>query len=53
MNNESNRKKLCVPSLVLGIIGVFFSLFLPFISYGCSIPGLAIAFSKKKKDYNS
>lgn len=53
MNNENNRKKLCVPSLVLGIIGVFFSLFLPFVSYGCSIPGLAIAFSKKRADYNS
>ena len=53
MNNECNRKKLCVPSLVLGIVGVFFSLFLPFVSYGCSIPGLAIGLNKKKKDYNS
>lgn len=53
MNNENNRRKLCVPSLVLGIVGVFFSLFLPFVSYGCSIPGLVIAFNNKKKDYNS
>lgn len=53
MNNETSRKKLCVPSLVLGIVGVFFSLFLPFVSYGCSIPGLAIAFSKKRSEYNS
>ncbi len=53
MNNENSRRKLCVPSLVLGIVGVFFSLFLPFVSYGCSIPGLVIAFNKKKKDYNS
>ena len=53
MNNENGRRKLCVSSLVLGIIGVFFSLFLPFVSYGCSIPGLVIAFNKQKKDYNS
>lgn len=53
MNNENNRRKLCVPSLVLGIVGVLFSLFLPFVSYGCSIPGLVIAFNKKKKDYNT
>ena len=53
MNNENSRKKLCVPSLVLGIVGVFFSLFLPFVSYGCSLPGLIIGIKKKKKDYNS
>ena len=53
MDNENSRKKLCVSSLVLGIVGVFFSLFLPFVSYGCSIPGLLIGFNKKKKDYNS
>ena len=53
MNNDNNRKKLCVPSLVLGIVGVFFSLFLPFVSYGCSIPGLVIGLKKQKKDYNS
>ncbi len=53
MNNENNRRKLCVPSLVLGIVGVVFSLFLPFISYGCSIPGLALAFRNRKKEYNT
>ena len=53
MNNDNNSKKLCVPSLVLGIVGLFFSLFLPFVSYGCSIPGLVIGLKKQKKDYNS
>lgn len=53
MNNESNVKKLCVPSLVLGIVGVFFSVCIPVVSYSCSIPGLAIALKKKKKNYNS
>ncbi len=53
MDNENNNKKLCIPSLVLGIVGVVFSLFLPFVSYGCSIPGLAIALKKNKKNYNT
>lgn len=53
MNNENSQKKLCVPSLVLGIVGVFFSLFLPFVSYGCSIPGLVIGMKNKRKNYNS
>ncbi|MBQ5320154.1 MAG: hypothetical protein J6K17_13765 [Oscillospiraceae bacterium] len=53
MNNENNSKKLCVSSLVLGIVGLVFSLFLPFVSYGCSIPGLVIGLKKQHKDYNS
>lgn len=53
MSNENNSSKLCVSSLVLGIVGVFFSMFVPFIAYSCSIPGLAIGLKKKKNDYNA
>ncbi len=53
MNNENNRKKLCVPSLVLGIVSVVFSMFLPFVSYSCAVPGLIIGMKKKKKDFNA
>ncbi len=52
MNNE-NKKKLCVSGLVLGIVGVVFSMFFPFISYACSIPGLAVSLKNRKKDYNT
>lgn len=50
---KSSRKKLCVSSLVLGIIGLIFSFILPAVSYGCAIPGLVLGIKKRKKNYNS
>lgn len=46
-------KKLCISSLVLGIVGLAFSFFLPVISYACAIPGLVIGIKKRKKNYSS
>jgi len=46
-------KKLCISSLVLGIVGLAFSFFLPVISYACAIPGLIIGVKKRKKNYSS
>lgn len=42
-------KKLCISSLVLGIVGLAFSFFLPVISYACAIPGLIIGVKKRRK----
>lgn len=53
MIKESNRKKLCVSSLVLGIVGLVFSVMLPIVSYACAIPGLIIGIKKRKKNYSS
>ncbi|MDE6763090.1 MAG: hypothetical protein K2J73_05365 [Oscillospiraceae bacterium] len=46
-------KKLCVSSLVLSIVGLVFSFFLPVVSYACAIPGLIIGIKKRKKNYRS
>lgn len=46
-------KKLCVSSLVLSIIGLVFSFFLPVVSYACAIPGLVIGIKKRRKNYSS
>ena len=46
-------KKICVSSLVLGIIGLVFSAVLPVVSYACAIPGLIAGIRKSKKNYNS
>ena len=46
-------KKLCVSSLVLSIVGLVFSFFLPIVSYACAIPGLIIGVKKRKKNYSS
>lgn len=46
-------KKLCVSSLVLGIVGLTFSFLLPVISYACAVPGLIIGLKKRKKNYSS
>lgn len=55
MNNIDTlvKKKLCISSMVLGIVGIVFSAILPAAAYACSIPGLVIALSRKKKGYNS
>lgn len=46
-------KKLCVSSLVLSIVGLVFSFFLPVVSYACAIPGLVIGIKKRGKNYSS
>lgn len=46
-------KKLCVSSLVLSIVGLVFSFFLPVVSYACAIPGLIIGIKKRRKNYSS
>ena len=53
MSNNTEKKKLCVSSLVLGIVGLVFSFVLPLVSYACAIPGLIIGVKKSGKDYNS
>lgn len=53
MSNNTERKKLCVSSLVLGIVGLVFSFVLPLVSYACAIPGLIIGVKKRGKNYNS
>ncbi|MBQ8780866.1 MAG: hypothetical protein IJZ72_04275 [Oscillospiraceae bacterium] len=41
------NKKVCTSSLVLGIIGLVFSLFAPAVTYSCSITGLAIGVKRR------
>ena len=41
------NKKICTSSLVLGIIGLVFSFFVPAVTYSCSITGLAIGVKKR------
>lgn len=53
MSKENGRKKLCVSSLVLGIVGLIFSFIVPIVSYACAIPGLVIGIKKRKKNYSS
>lgn len=53
MSNDNGRKKLCVSSLVLGIVGLIFSFIIPVVTYACAIPGLVIGIKKRKKNYSS
>ncbi|MCH5192903.1 MAG: hypothetical protein J1F11_03005 [Oscillospiraceae bacterium] len=53
MSKNVEKKKLCVSSLVLGIVGLVFSFVLPLVSYACAIPGLIIGVKKTEKDYNA
>lgn len=53
MSKDNGRKKLCVSSLVLGIVGLIFSFIVPIVSYACAIPGLVIGIKKRKKNYSS
>ena len=53
MSKDNDRKKLCVSSLVLGIVGLIFSFIIPVVSYACAIPGLVIGIKKRKKNYSS
>ena len=41
------KKKISVSSLVLGIVGTVFA-FIPAVTYGCSITGLARGLKKRK-----
>lgn len=43
------KNKHSVTSLVLGIVGVVFSLIMPLVTYACSIPGLVIAIRDRKR----
>lgn len=53
MSKENGRKKLCVSSLVLGIVGLIFSFMIPIVSYACAVPGLVIGLRKRRKNYSS
>lgn len=53
MSKDNDRKKLCVSSLVLGIVGLIFSFIIPIVSYACAIPGLVIGIKSRKKNYSS
>lgn len=53
MSKDNGRKKLCVSSLVLGIVGLIFSFIIPIVSYACAIPGLVIGIKKRNKNYSS
>ena len=53
MSKDNDRKKICVSSLVLGIVGLVFSFIVPIVSYACAIPGLVIGIKKRKKNYSS
>ncbi len=50
--NDNEEKKLCVSSLVLGIVGIVFSLIVPAVAYACSIPGLIAGIRKSRKNYS-
>jgi hypothetical protein len=52
--SEKPRERICVSSIVLGVLGLVMSFLLPAAAYGCSIPGLALGASKyQKSGYNS
>ena len=53
MSNDNEGKKLCVSSLVLGILGVVFSLFAPAAAYACAIPGLVSGVKKSRRNYRA
>lgn len=53
MSNDNGRKKLCVSSLVLGIVGLIFSFILPIVAYACAVPGLVVGIKRRKKNYST
>ena len=53
VSKNNKEKKLCVSSLVLGILGLVFSLFVPAVAYACSIPGLVSGIRKSRRDYRA
>lgn len=50
---EIEKKKTCTSGVVLGIIGIVFALFIPAVSYSCSITGLAVSVKKSKTHKSS
>lgn len=50
---NNTKQKHSVASLVLGIIGMVFSVLIPLVTYACSIPGLIIAVRDKKRSYKA
>ena len=53
MSKNDEKRKLCVSSLVLGIVGVVFSLIAPVAAYSCAIPGLVIGIKKSRRNYSA
>lgn len=53
MSKDNGRKKLCVSSLVLGIVGLIFSFIIPAVTYACAIPGLVIGIKRRRRNYSS
>ncbi len=51
--NETERKKNCVAGVVLGIVGMVFSLFVPAVTYACSVTGLALSIKRRKTHRSS
>ncbi|MEG0614630.1 MAG: hypothetical protein RR540_02660 [Oscillospiraceae bacterium] len=47
------KNKVSMPSLILGIVGVVFSIVVPIVTYACSIPGLIIGLRDKKRAYRA
>ena len=47
------KKKKSISSMVLGIVGIAFSLIVPIVTFACSIPGLLIALNHKKRAYQA
>lgn len=45
------KSKRSISSMVLGIVGIFFSILVPIVTYACSIPGLIIAIRHSRKAY--
>lgn len=44
----TEEKKICVSSLVLGIVGTVLAFFVPAAAYSCSITGLALGARRRK-----
>ncbi len=53
MSKDNGKRKLCVSSLVLGIIGIVTALFVPAAAYACAVPGLVNGIKKSRRNYNS
>lgn len=43
------KKKQSTASIVLGVVGVVFSVLIPGVTYACSIPGLVVGASHKRR----
>ncbi len=50
---DNGKRKLCVSSLVLGIVGIVMSFIAPVAAYACAVPGLVSGIKKSHKNYSS